>query len=80
MFLKWETNPFLYQIEAWTTLQCKLNQIWLELNWIELIKSNKDKWNENWQKRYSKSSCEYGSEQKILKKKKNTNPKKKTFD
>jgi hypothetical protein len=31
-------------------------------------------------KRYSKSSCEYGSEQKILKKKKNTNPKKKTFD
>jgi hypothetical protein len=36
VFLKWETNSFLYQIEAWTTLQCKLNQIWLELNWIEL--------------------------------------------
>jgi hypothetical protein len=28
-------------------------------------------------KRYSKSSCEYGSEQKNFKKKKNTNPKKK---
>jgi hypothetical protein len=45
VFLKWETDSSVYEIEAWTTLQCNLNRIWMkiqihwkkfELNWIEL--------------------------------------------
>ncbi len=34
-FERKDNNSFLYEIEAWITLQCNMNWVWIEFKYIE---------------------------------------------